>query len=151
MDLTRINSALSILLLLVVAWQLYKLHKLDRIRKEFFSSGLKKDFEQILVDQNRAINKIRQELTELDNSLSRLYKDNRSNIQKVGFIRFNPFDDAGGNISFSIALLNANDDGIIVSSLHGREGTRTYAKQVKAGRSESKLTDEETIALEKAK
>lgn len=149
-NLSYLNLALSVLLLLLVAWQFYKLHKLDQVRKEFFASGLKKDFEQVLVDQNRSLNKINLELKEQDDSLNRLYKDNRNNIQKVGFIRFNPFDDAGGNISFTLALLNANDDGIIISSLHGREGTRMYAKEIKAGTSESKLTDEEFEAIKKA-
>jgi len=48
-------------------------------------------------------------------------------------------------------LLDANDNGVVVSALHGREGTRTYAKHVKAGRSESKLTEEEMTALQNAK
>lgn len=145
-----IASGLSLVSLIVSAWLAWRYNKLDRIRKEFFASGLKKDFEQILVDQNRALTKISHELQEQDESLTRLYKDNRSNIQKVGFVRFNPFDDAGGNISFSLALLNAKDDGVIISSLHGREGTRMYAKSVTNGISESKLTEEEEQAIKEA-
>ncbi len=149
-QLVYFNIGLSIFLLLATAWLIWKIYKLDQVRREFFASGLKKDLEQILIDQNRAITKINQELKEQDDSLNRLYKDNRSNIQKIGFIRFNPFSDAGGNISFSLALLNAKDEGIVISSLHGREGTRIYAKSVKAGRSESKLTDEEIEAIKNA-
>lgn len=149
--LDLISTILIAVLLLAVIWQAYRLHKLERVRKEFFSSGLGRDLEQILIDQNRGITKINQELVELDESLTRLYKDNRSNIQKIGFMRFNPFDDAGGNISFVLALLNAQDEGIVISSLHGREGTRIYAKAVKAGLSESKLTDEEEQAIKEAK
>jgi len=145
------NIGLSIMLLLVTGWLLWKIFKLDRVRKEFFASGLKKDLEQILIDQNRALTKITNELKEQDDSLTRLYKDNRSNIQKVGFIRFNPFGDAGGNMSFTLAMLNAQDDGVIISSLHGREGTRMYAKSVRAGLSESPLTDEEAEAIRDAK
>lgn len=149
-NLAIASSGLTILLLLLVIWQSIKINRLDRIRSEFFASGIKKDFEQILVDQNRAITKINQDLKEQDDSLNRLYKDNRNNIQKIGFMRFNPFDDAGGNISFSLALLNAKDDGVIISSLHGREGTRVYAKAVKSGLSESKLTEEEAQAIKEA-
>ncbi|MEJ0021675.1 MAG: DUF4446 family protein [Candidatus Doudnabacteria bacterium] len=149
--LVLISTILSAILLIAVIWLALKLAKLDRVRREFFSSGLGKDLEQILIDQNRGITKINQELTELDESLTRLYKDNRSNIQKVGFLRFNPFDDAGGNISFTLALLDASDEGIVISSLHGREGTRIYAKAVKAGLSESKLTEEEIQAIKEAK
>ena len=97
------------------------------------------------------LSKITQELKEQDQSLTQLYKDNRNNFQKLGFLRFNPFDDSGGNISFALALLDAHDDGVVISSLHGREGTRVYAKTVKSGLSESKLTEEELQAIKEAK
>jgi len=145
------NLGLTAILLGMVIWQTLRLIKLDRIRQEFFSSGLKKDLEQILVDQNRSISKITQELREVDDSLNKIFTENRQNLQKVGFVRFNPFDDAGGNISFVLALLNAKDEGVVISSLHGREGTRVYAKSVKAGRSETQLTDEEMQAIKDAK
>jgi hypothetical protein len=149
-SLVLANFTLSIVLLITIVWLVVRQQRLDRVRKEFFASGLKKDLEQILIDQNRGITRINQELKQLDESLTRLYKDNRSNYQKVGFMRFNPFDDAGGNISFALALLNAEDDGIVISSLHGREGTRVYAKSVKAGESESQLTEEEKSAIKQA-
>jgi hypothetical protein len=150
-QLVYLSLGLTAILLLIVVWQTIRLRKLDRLRRQFFSSGLKKDLEQVLVDQNRAITKINQETKQLDDSLTQLYKDNRKNIQKIGFVRFNPFEDAGGNISFALALLDQQDDGVIISSLHGREGTRMYAKSVKAGLSESKLTQEEVEAIKKAK
>jgi len=137
--------------LIIVFWQALKLHRLDRMRREFFSSGLKKDLEQILIDQNRSISKITQQIKEIDESLDTIFTGNRNNIQKVGFVRFNPFDDAGGNISFTLALLNAKDEGVVMSSLHGRDGTRVYAKAVKAGRSETQLTEEEMQAIKDAK
>ena len=149
--LAFLSTILSVILLFTVLWQAWKLHRLDRIRREFFASGLGKDLEQILIDQNRGLTRLSTDLKELDQSLTQLYKDNRSNLQKVGFVRFNPFDDAGGNISFTLALLNAQDEGVVISSLHGRDGTRVYAKSVQAGRSESKLTDEEIQAIKEAK
>ncbi len=148
--LALVSTILSAVLLLTVLWQAWKIHRLDRVRREFFASGLGKDLEQILIDQNRGITKLSAEMAELDQSLTQLYKDNRQNIQKIGFIRFNPFDDAGGNMSFALALLNAQDEGVVISSLHGREGTRIYAKSVKAGHSESKLTEEEIQAIKEA-
>lgn len=149
--LTLINFGLTIILLVATAWLLWKHSRLDRVRKEFFASSLKKDLEQILIDQNRGITKLNQELKQLDQSLTELYKLNRNNLQKVGFMRFNPFDDAGGNISFTAALLTAQDDGVVISSLHGREGTRVYAKSVRGGSSESELTEEEISAIKNAK
>ncbi len=74
----------------------------------------------------------------------------RRSFQRVGLVRFNPFEDTGGNQSFALALLDANGDGLVVSSLHSRAGTRLYAKAVAAGRSETALSDEETRAVTEA-
>jgi hypothetical protein len=71
----------------------------------------------------------------------------RKAFQRIGLVRFNPFEDTGGNQSFALALLDADDDGIVLSSLHARGGTRIYAKAVVAGRPEAALSDEETQAL----
>jgi hypothetical protein len=71
----------------------------------------------------------------------------RRAIQRVGLVRFNPFEDTGGNQSFAIALTDAGGNGFIVSSLHSRMGTRLYAKAVAAGRSDGALSAEETEAL----
>jgi hypothetical protein len=149
--LSFINLGVSLVAILSLFWLLFKIRKLDRIRKEFMPSGLGKDLEQVLVEQNRSINKLRSDLTTLNEDVQDLTIVNQSNFQKIGFVRFNPFDDAGGNISFTLSLLNGKNDGVVISSLHGREGTRVYAKSVKAGNSESKLTQEESDALTQAK
>ena len=144
------NAALTVLLVLAMLLLGVKHIKMDRLRREFFASGLKKDLEQILVDQNRGITKLNQELAQFDEDLKALSAHNKTNIQKVGFIRFNPFDDAGGNISFVLALLDAHNEGIVISSLHGREGTRMNPKAVKDGKSETQLTEEEVEAIKNA-
>jgi hypothetical protein len=74
----------------------------------------------------------------------------RRAIQRTGLVRYNPFDDTGGNQSFAIALLDANGDGMVVSSLHARGGTRIYAKAVAGGKSEGALSEEEADALRRA-
>lgn len=58
-------------------------------------------------------------------------KEDLTHIQRVGLIRFNPFDEVGGNQSFAMALLNDHGDGVVISSLHSRETTRIYGKPVK--------------------
>jgi hypothetical protein len=83
----------------------------------------------------------------IDTRTAVLERDGRFAFQKIGLVRFNPFEDTGGNQSFALALLDANDDGIIVSSLHARSGTRIYAKSLSAGRSDSALSEEESEAL----
>lgn len=73
-----------------------------------------------------------------------------SAIQKVGFKRFNPFEHTGGDQSFSLALLDHKDDGVIISSLYTRDGVRVYAKEIKRGSSKHPLSDEEREVLEQA-
>ncbi|MGE5392344.1 MAG: DUF4446 family protein [Candidatus Saccharibacteria bacterium] len=142
---------LSVISLIAAIFTSRRLARLDRVRKEFFQGDVNKDLEQILVDQNRLITKLTSDLENLHMQTQDLFLLNKNNIQKIGFIRYNPFDDAGGNISFALSLLNAHNDGVVISSLHGRDGTRMYAKAIKAGESESKLTEEEIKAIEDAK
>ncbi len=71
-------------------------------------------------------------------------------IQRTGLVRYNPFEDTGGNQSFAVALLDANGDGVVVSSLHARQNTRVYAKAIVGGRAEAALSDEESEALRQA-
>ncbi len=71
-------------------------------------------------------------------------------FQKSTLIRFNPFEDAGGDQSFVAALLDGRDSGFIISSLHSRSGTRVYAKAVTSGKSTYSLTREEKEALDRA-
>ncbi len=149
--LTYIALGLGGFTFLALIWVALRIKRLDRIRKEFFSSEQNLDLEQVLVDQNRLITKLRTDLEMNSEEIRNLQILNQSNYQKIGFVRFNPFDDAGGNISFTLCLLNARNDGVVISSLHGREGTRMYAKNVRAGISESKLTEEEEQAIKEAK
>jgi hypothetical protein len=71
-------------------------------------------------------------------------------FSRVGLVRFNPFEDTGGNQSFALALLDGNGDGFVVSSLHARAGTRVYAKSISGGASDSALSEEEGEALRQA-
>lgn len=72
-------------------------------------------------------------------------------VQRVGVVRFNPFPDTGGNQSFVVALLDARGDGVVLSSLHSRGGTRVYLKQVASGTAETALSVEELEAIRRAR
>lgn len=74
----------------------------------------------------------------------------RRSLQRVGLVRYNPFEETGGNQSFALAMLDANGDGWVLSSLHARSGTRVYAKSIKTGRAEAGLSAEESAAIEQA-
>jgi len=72
-------------------------------------------------------------------------------IQKVGLYRYNPFDDLGGDQSFSLSILDQTNSGVILTSLHHRNFTRIYAKPVKNGEEDSiTLSKEEKSAIVKA-
>ena len=87
----------------------------------------------------------------ISKELGNLKKENKFNIQKLGIVRFNPFKEIGGNQSFSIALLDGNDDGIVITSLYTKEGNRVYGKPIKNGKSEYLLSEDEKEAIEYAK
>lgn len=83
--------------------------------------------------------------------LEKAQEDGRACIQKTGLVRFNPFSDTGGDQSFSLALLDADDNGIIVTSLYARTGVRWYVKTLHRGKgAEHELSKEESEALKKA-
>ena len=87
---------------------------------------------------------------EVDNLIARsavIEADLRLALQKVGFVRFNPFEETGGNQSFALALMDAEGNGFVISSLHARTGTRVYGKALVAGRAETALSAEETEAV----
>lgn len=92
-----------------------------------------------------------EEIEKLKVSISKLTKEGDFHLQKLGLFRFNPFKDTGGDQSFILALVDANNTGVIISSLHTRTGTRWYAKKVVKGKgSEYELSDEEEKALKES-
>lgn len=113
--------------------------------------GVKGDsLESILEAHVDKVYRVAGELDELSARSAVLESNARKAIQRVGLVRYNPFEDTGGNQSFAFAMTDANGDGLVLSSLHARTGTRVYAKAVVAGRSDAALSDEEAEALRKA-
>ena len=90
---------------------------------------------------------VAREVDELSAQSAMLESRGRRAVQRVGLVRFNPFEETGGNQSFALAMTDANGDGLVISSLHARAGTRLYAKAVVAGRSDAALSAEEAEAL----
>ena len=93
---------------------------------------------------------VARELDSLEARTAILEAAQRRAFQRIGLVRFNPFEDTGGNQSFAVALLDAMGDGFVLSSLHARQGTRVYAKTVAGGRAEAALSKEEQEALKLA-
>jgi len=86
----------------------------------------------------------------ISHELENLKKTGKFSIQKMGVVRYNPFSGVGSNQSFSLALLDGNNDGMVITSLYARDGNRVYGKPVRDGKSEYSLSEEEKKAIEKA-
>ncbi|MDH4330590.1 MAG: DUF4446 family protein [Candidatus Moranbacteria bacterium] len=141
--------AISVILGIVV---LLKVKKLEKKSKHFFSGKNGGDLEELLNKNIENIHKMDDDIQELFKASNEIYDLSFSGIHKIGLVRFNPFKDLGGDQSFSIALLNGDNSGIVISSLHTREGTRIYSKSIKNSKSEKyTLTAEEEESIEKAK
>ena len=87
---------------------------------------------------------------QLSLSFMELKKEHQFSIQKIGIIRFNPFSEIGGNQSFSLALLDNNDNGVVITSFYTRQGNRIYGKSIKKGKSRHALSREELKAIDLA-
>jgi len=94
---------------------------------------------------------LKDECRSLKEEVKKLREENLRMVNKVGIVRFNPFEGLGSNQSFSLAILDGNDNGAMITSLFSRDGNRVYGKPIKQGLSEFKLSEEETKAIETAK
>jgi hypothetical protein len=106
-----------------------------------------RSLEAVLDAHLQKVHEVGRELDELSARSAVLEANGRRAFQRVGLVRFNPFEDTGGNQSFAVALLDAYGDGFVLSSLHARAGTRVYAKALTNGRSDAALSGEEAEAL----
>ena len=144
-------SILTIVNLLILIWLFLKFTTFRKTQKQLISGeGEGANLEEIVLKQKKQISTLTKNLKELGKLLEEIVENNKINMQKAGVVRFNPFADTGGNMSFTIALLDGRDNGILISSLHSREGTRIYAKAIENGQGHN-LTDEEKEAIVKAK
>jgi hypothetical protein len=109
--------------------------------------GLKEVLDQLISIQESHQSKI----SVLEEKYQNLYTETRTHIQRIGIVRFNPFSDTGGSQSFTLALLDGHNNGLIVTSLYGRTGNRWYLKEIVRGKGlDIELSKEESEAIEKA-
>ena len=118
----------------------------NKLTKGLEVADLKKVLEKILVGGEINTNEIKT----LGKRIDLIEENGKYHIQKVGLVRFNPFKELGGDHSFSLAILDFHDSGIVITSLHTRDRTRVYMKDIKKGKSESELSAEEKSALTSA-
>ncbi len=108
------------------------------------------NLEELLLAQAHDIEAIKLALDNAERRILALTEDAKAHVQRIGVIRFNAFPDTGSDLSFAIAMLDAHDNGFVISSLYGRNESRTYAKPIRAGTSTYSLSQEEKEALAQA-
>ena len=104
----------------------------------------------LLEEQARAIERLEGAARKLALGERHLGELAEESIRRVGLVRFDAFEDMGGRLSFSAALLDARGDGVVITSINGRQDTRCYAKAVSNGTSIHNLSDEEEQAIRDA-
>ena len=143
-----IIGGLFFIWLIFISWILY------RTRKHYYNliSGSRKQTIAEILEQLLSNNKkFSLEIEKLTKDLKGAIEQSKLPLQKIGMVRFNPFERAGGEQSFVIALLNNHNSGIIINFIYTREGLRTYVKKVKEGRGEKyELSEEEQEAIKKS-
>lgn len=146
--------ALAFMLTIFLALQTLRL---GRVEKQFRaltrgagSSASSMSLGELIASQGERLEATRDEVQALHGAVTGLNTAVSQSIKRVGLVRYNPFQETGGDQSFSLALLDSRGDGVVVSSLHGRTATRFYAKPVKNGASPASLSDEEVQALRQA-
>ncbi len=134
----------------LVIWCLLQLKTLKE-RMDSVLGGLdSKSLESTLAGHIREVREVDNRLDELNTEYERLAITNSVASQKISLVRFNPFGDTGGDQSSTLAVLDAHDSGYVLTSIHGREGTRVYVKPVDLGKSKYTLSSEEQQALGQA-
>jgi len=119
----------------------------NRLTAGITKTGLRDILESLLSSEER----FKKQLVEVGEAIGRVEADGTLHTQRLGIVRFNPFSDTGGSQSFSLALLDAQENGIVITSLYARTGNRWYVKEVRKGRGKDlELSKEEQSAIKKA-
>jgi hypothetical protein len=141
---------LSIISLSVAAYSVWQVMSIKAAYGAFFDRQDPKSIERILKQYDLEVKDNARKLDELAVFSANLHKLSSKGLTRVGLVRFNPFNDKGGDQSFCLAALNRHLDGFVMSAIHSRTGARLYAKEIEQGKSKHHLSDEEMRAIQKA-
>ncbi len=122
----------------------------NRVNKFFGERGGLRDVETMLEEHLENNKMLDQKFDMISESIESINARLAKCLQNVSLVRYNPFEDMGGDFSYALALLDENYDGIILNGLHARDYCHTYAKSIEGLNSEYPLSKEEKQALTKA-
>ena len=152
-DIGYILLGMAIIILILLILVIVQIVNTSKLKKKYFKFMQGKDAKSLekdiigLYEDNKFI-KASAEKNKKD--IRVLYKKLESAFQKVGIIKYDAFNQMGGKLSFSLALLDENNDGFILNSVHSTEGCYSYTKEIKNGQSSISLGEEEKQALDMA-
>ena len=142
-------AIINILLLILYISNFMKLNKINKNYKKFMKKiGNGNNIEEMLQEYIKQVEEVNEKNNEIIKYCNRLDKEISLCIKKIGMIRYSAFKDTGSDLSFALAMLNDNNDGVLLNGIYSREMSNIYAKQIENGKANSKLSEEEQQALE---
>ncbi len=142
---------INIILLIGFIVNIIKFSKLDNKYKNFMKKiGNGKNIEEDLETFMHVVRNVEKRNEEISNYIKEIEGNLKTCIKKVGMVRYSAFQDTGSDLSFSLALLDEYNTGVVLNGIYSREMSNIYAKPIKEGRSSYTLSDEEKEAIEKA-
>jgi hypothetical protein len=146
---------LLILILCSIGWLIYITQEFRKLKSHYnalVEGSNKQTLEEVLRELLKDVSITKKDIAQLTKRCDILENNETFHIQKIGLLRFNPFNDTGGDQSFILTLSDARDTGVVITGLYSRTGTRWYAKKIIEGKgSEHDLSDDEKKALKTAK
>ena len=139
-----------VILLIILLVNAVQIHKLKKKYKMFMDGKNAKTLEESIMSRMDQMDYLISSNKKNENDIQTIYKNLKSTFQKVGLVKYDAFQEMGGKLSFSLALLNETNDGFIINAMHSREGCYTYIKEIIDGNSVIALADEEKEALDMA-
>ncbi len=143
--------AITLILLILYIVNVVQMVQLKKRYKIFMSGKNAKNLEKTLIERLDQVDVLLEANAANERNIKQLFSNMKFTFQKVGLIKYDAFNEMGGKLSFSLALLNETNDGFVMNAVHSREGCYTYVKEIIGGNSVIMLADEEQAALDMAK
>lgn len=141
---------LIIVLFLMVINANLKYGRLKASYASFMRGRDGKNLEDSILDKFEELDEIASLALKNRQEIKKVDEDLKGTLQKVGILRYDAFNEMGGNLSFALTLLDGNNSGYIINSMHSREGCYNYIKEIVKGESYIELSEEEAESLERA-
>lgn len=145
--ITMALIALVFILIVVVIVCLTSLNKIEKKYRRLMRGNNNKNLEELLLNYLDKIDEIKEIADEAKNVSENISKLTTSCIQRFSIVRYKAFEDVGSDLSYSLALLDGNNNGVILTSIYSRNESTTYAKPIDKGISRYDLSEEEEKVL----